>query len=263
MNLPIERYLAVAEGAARRAGQVLVQMKSAFTVWQKGWQDLVTNADVAAENAARESVLAAFPRHTVLAEEDQAEFDPDASFRWIIDPLDGTTNYVHGLDYYAVSIALAHEGELLVGVIYAPEREECFRAASGRGAFRNGQRIHVSDVPRLREALVGTGFPPELDRRPDLLELFKRISCRSHAVRRLGSTALNLAYTAAGQFDAFYSATIHSWDVAAGALLVREAGGHVSNLDGRSYSLHRPDIVGSNGRIHDEIIAIAAEVLQL
>jgi len=263
VKLELDRYLELAEQAARRAGQVLLDMKGRFTVRRKGWQDLVTSADLAAQEAARECLLDAFPDHTVLGEEAPSRFDPTAPFRWIIDPLDGTTNYVHGLDYYAVSIALEHKYNLLVGVIYAPELQQCFKAANGQGAFCNDTQIKVSDVADIADALVATGFPPQLDKRPDLIKLFERYSVKTHAVRRLGSTALNLAYTAMGRFDAFYSATIHSWDVAAGALLVWEAGGSVSNLDGGTYDLYRPDILATNGHIHQQMLNVAADVLEL
>jgi myo-inositol-1(or 4)-monophosphatase len=250
-------YCDAAERAARQGGAVLREMAGEVAVTEKAPGDLVTAADLAAQQVIQQALLAEFPDHTFLGEESGCAPDPAAEFRWIVDPLDGTTNYVHGLEFYAVSIALEARGELVAGVIYEPASGRCFRATAGGGAFMDGQPIRVSAVSALRHALLVTGFPPNLRGRTDLWELFEAFCGASHSVRRLGSATLDLAYVACGRFDGFYAGNLHCWDAAAGVLLVREAGGHVTNLDGTPYNLYTPDILASNGLIHDAMVQIA------
>lgn len=256
--MDLKRFCAVAEHAARRAGAILLDMAGKVSVREKGRGDLVTTADLASQESIRETLLTAFPSHTFLGEESIAAPDPAADFRWIVDPLDGTSNYVHGLEFFAVSIGLEHRGEQIVGVIYDPSADRCFKATAGGGAFLNDAPIRVSAVDSLRAALLVTGFPPGMRDRADLLRLFEEFCSESHSVRRLGSAALDLAYVASGRFDGFYAPNLHPWDAAAGAVIVREAGGRVTNLDGTPYNLYTPDILASNGAIHGAMVCVAA-----
>ena len=256
--MDLQRFCDVAEQAARCAGAILLDMAGKFSVREKGRGDLVTSADLASQEAIRETLLAAFPSHSFLGEESTVAPDPAADFRWIVDPLDGTSNYVHGLEFYAVSIGLEHRGELIAGVIYDPAAARCFKATAGGGAFLNDSPIRVSSVDFLRSALLVTGFPPGMRGRADLLRLFEEFCSESHSVRRLGSAALDLAYVACGRFDGFYAPNLHPWDAAAGAVIVREAGGLVTNLDGSPYNLYTPDILATNCRIHDAMVGVAA-----
>lgn len=255
------QLLAVAEWAARRAGQVLLDMRADATIREKGPGDLVTSADLAAQDVIRRTIHDRFPTHRILGEEGSAEPDPHSEFRWIVDPLDGTSNYVHRFEFFAVSIAAEHRGELLAGVIFDPTAKRCFTAWRCGGAWLNGQPIRVSPVTELRQALLCTGFPARMRGRRDLLALFEEFCSESHAVRRLGSAALDLAYVAMGSFDGFYSTHLHAWDAAAGVLLVREAGGCVTRLDGSAYDVDTPDILASNGRVHDAMSQLAGRSL--
>lgn len=236
---------------------MLLEMSGKVSVREKGRGDLVTSADLAAQELIREIVLGAFPTDAFLGEESVGAVESAADFRWIVDPLDGTSNYVHGLEFYAVSIGLEYRGNLVVGVVYEPVRDRCFRAADGAGATLNGTPIHVSEVDSLGSALLVTGFPPGMRGRADLLRLFEEFCCESHSVRRLGSAALDLVYVASGQFDGFYAPNLNPWDAAAGIVIVREAGGRITNLDGTPYSLETPDILASNGAIHDAMVEVS------
>ena len=250
-----------AEEAARQGGKILIEMADDFSVREKGLSDLVTSADLASQAAIRKRILEEFPQHTFLGEEGNEQPDPDAEYRWIVDPLDGTTNYVHGLEFFAVSIGLEFRGDLIVGVIYDPSFDRCFKATLGGGAFVADKAIRASQVDQLREALLVTGFPPGKHLRTEQVRLFVEYSTRSHSVRRLGSAALDLAYVACGRFEGFYSTSLQSWDAAAGALIVQEAGGQISNLDGTSYDLYTPDILATNGGIHEAMVEISKNVL--
>jgi myo-inositol-1(or 4)-monophosphatase len=251
-----KEHCEVAERAARQGGAILLDMAGRVSVREKGRGDLVTSADLASQEAIRETLLSAFPTHSFLGEESTGPQAPVGEFRWIVDPLDGTSNYVHGLEYYAVSIGLEYRSELVAGVIYDPTANRCFRASVGGGAFLNDAPIRVSAVDTLRSALLVTGFPPGLRGRPELLRLFEEFCSESHSVRRLGSAALDLAYIAIGRFDGFYAPNLQPWDAAAGVVIVREAGGRVSNLDGSPYTLYTPDILATNGRLHDAMVEV-------
>ncbi len=256
--------LQAAIDAARLAGDILLRYRGRVKARQKGPGDVVTKADVEAEEAIRQFLLDRFPSHGFLGEEGGGSGMPaSAPVRWIVDPLDGTANYLHGLDLFAVSIAAETDQGIEVGVIYGPAVQELYYAAREQGAWLNGEQIHVSAVPDLSNALLVTGFPPRPKRRPELLELFAAFCEASHAVRRLGSAALDLAYVAAGRFDGFYATHLNAWDCAAGVLLVTEAGGRVTQLDGSPFDLYVPDLLASNGLIHDQMIAVARQVLGL
>jgi myo-inositol-1(or 4)-monophosphatase len=246
-------YLQVAEEAARRAAAVLHEWRRRFRVREKGRFDFVTDADVASQQTIRDIVGHRFPKHDFLGEEDRAGtmlLAADAPPTWIVDPLDGTTNYLHDCPLYCVSIGLQVAGELVVGVVLDPSRAELFKAARGQGAWLGGERLSTSSVARLEDAMIATGFPADMRDRDDLYSYWRYFGLRTHALRRTGSTALNLAYVAAGRFDAYYAFDNHAWDVAAGAVLVREAGGVMTNTDGSRFDPFTPDGLASNGPLH-------------
>ena len=246
-------YLHVAEEAALQAAAVLQDWRRRFRVREKGRFDFVTDADLASQQKIREIIGRRFPDHDFLAEEDRsARVRPsaDAPPTWIVDPLDGTTNYVHDCPLYCVSIGLQVAGELVVGVVLDPSRPELFKAAKGQGAWLGDQRLATSSVARLEDAMISTGFPADMRDRDDLYSYWRYFGLRTHALRRTGSTALNLAYVAAGRFDAYYAFDNNPWDVAGGAVLVREAGGIISNTDGSPFDPFQPSSVASNGPLH-------------
>jgi myo-inositol-1(or 4)-monophosphatase len=256
------REHAVALEGAREAGRMLRdELGRARRIRFKGSPtNLVTEMDARAEAMIVDRLRRHFPDDGVLAEERGAS--PGTSGRrWIIDPLDGTTNYAHGVPVFAVSIALEVGGRVTVGVIYDPNHEELFSAERGAGAFLNGARLSVSPTATLDESLLATGFPYNIreDPRNNLAE-YGAFSLRSQGVRRMGSAVLYLAYVAAGRVDGYWELRLGAWDVAAGGLLVDEAGGRVTNLTGGPLDLETPEIVASNGRIHDAMLAVLAEV---
>ena len=239
MTTEMSSYAEVCEEAARSAGAVIQDWVGRTDVREKGPADLVTQADFASQEIIRKTVLGAFPDHAFLGEEEEngGQRSQRSESRWIADPLDGTTNYVHRVPHYAVSIALERKGELLVAAVYDPNRDECYTATAGGGAFLNGRPIHVSGVVELSDAVAAVGFPPQVQPdSPDLL-VFLDAAPRCQAIRRTGSTALNLCYLAAGRFDLYWSFGAKIWDVAAGILLVREAGGSVTAPNGGEFVL--------------------------
>ncbi len=260
MSDPYRECREVAERAAREAGGLLLGMYGKVAAREKRPGDLVTEADSASQRRIAEILASAFPGHTLLAEEDGAEPDPENPWRWVVDPLDGTTNFAHGFPFWCVSIALEHRGELVVGVIHNPITGQIFAATKGQGARLDGRPMAVSPAARLRDALIATGLPtpfePDADRN---LAIIRRMSTGTHSIRRTGSTALNLAYVAAGAFDVFYATSIHPWDVAAGVVLVREAGGRVSSLSGGAHDMYRRELLATNGLLGEEAVAALAE----
>jgi myo-inositol-1(or 4)-monophosphatase len=230
-------YLVICEQAARAGGQELLSWIGRFGVREKGPADLVTQADAAAQEVIRDIVLGAFPSHAFLGEEAAAEFDPATEHCWVVDPLDGTTNYVHQLPHYAVSVALVERGRPIVGVVLDPVRDECFSAVRGQGARLNNAPIRPSQVRDLAQALVAASFAAKVQPHSPEIDQFIAALLNCQAVRRTGSAALNLCYVAAGRFDAFWALSTKAWDVAAGILLVEEAGGVVSGLDGEPLDL--------------------------
>jgi len=248
-------HLEVCEAAARAGGRVLAEWRGRFGVAQKGHRDLVTEADVAAQREIRRIVLDAFPEHGFVGEETLPEAEPThtpvGGLRWIVDPLDGTTNYVHGFPAYCVSVALARGDEILAGAIYDPEREECFTARAGGGAFLDGRPIRAGATIDLDDALVAVSFPPHVTVDSGAVADFLAVVPHVHSLRRTGSTAINLAYIACGRLDAFWVRRIASWDVAAGLLLVAEAGGAVGPFVGGppgAVSLDRPVFIAAATR---------------
>lgn len=250
-------YLATAVRAAKLAGDVLLELRGKVAVERKaGHRDLVTEADRLAETTIRDVLLDAFPDHGIVGEETGVTPGND-QYRWFVDPLDGTTNYAHGLPLFATSIALERAGELLVGVIHFPVLNETYTAVKGRGAWRNGEPLRVSDETRLENALLVSGFPHDMSPgRPTNLDHLGNIVPRSRGVRLLGTAATDLAYVAAGVFDAYWDLDNAPWDVAAGVLLVREAGGKVTDMDGGDLDLMNARILASNGRLHEELLSV-------
>jgi myo-inositol-1(or 4)-monophosphatase len=246
-------YLKTCQDAAQAGGAVLLEWIGKFAVREKGPSDLVTEADVASQEAIRKVVIGRFPSHQFISEEQAPGAEPDAEYRWIVDPLDGTMNYVHGLHHYAVSVALVRGAEIVAGAIYEPWSRECYSAAKGEGAHLNGQKLRTSRVQSVSEALVVASFAAKVERSSPEISQFIAAVLGCQGVRRTGSAALNLCYVAAGRFDAFWALTTHAWDVAAGVLLVEEAGGVVTDLDGRPFDLRRPHPVATAGQpLHDQ-----------
>jgi myo-inositol-1(or 4)-monophosphatase len=242
---------------AREAGAFLKEKLHAdHSVDFKGEIDLVTEADRISEQMITARIRNLFPDHDIVAEE-STNITRGSEYRWIVDPLDGTTNYAHGHPVFCVSIALERMSEVVLGVIYNPMLEELFVAERGEGAFLEGGKIHVSSTGRLGEGLVATGFPYDVrENCRDALGYFDEMIPQAQAVRRQGSAALDLAYLAAGRFDGFWELRLRPWDTAAGWVLVEEAGGIVTDLYGKSYCLESPTIAASNGRIHGELLAV-------
>jgi myo-inositol-1(or 4)-monophosphatase len=249
--------------AARDAGQILAErFGRAIQITHKGDIDIVTEADVASERLITERIRSYYPRHAILAEESGATLainDQQSEFRWIIDPLDGTTNYAHGYPCFCVSIALEHKGRIEVGVIYDPTRDEMYAAERGAGATLNGRSIRVSEVDDLNRAMLCTGFPYDVRERGDFARHFSNFIMHAQAVRRDGSAALDLAYVACGKFDGFWEEGLNPWDVAAGVLLIEEAGGRVSRYDGSAFDIYTPPIMTSNGLIHEAMMRVLAK----
>jgi myo-inositol-1(or 4)-monophosphatase len=220
--------------------------------------DLVTDVDRACDALIRERVLAAFPGDGLLTEEG-AEARSTSGWRWIVDPLDGTTNYAHGFPHFAVSIAVERAGRVELGAIYDPIRDELFHAVRGGGAFRNGSPVRVSAAEKLEHSLLATGFAYDVhSARNENLEYFGRFMRRAQAVRRAGSAALDLAYVACGRFDGFWELSLHPWDVAAGLLLIEEAGGTASDFDGGPVPADATRVLASNGRLHAAMLEVLA-----
>jgi myo-inositol-1(or 4)-monophosphatase len=250
--------LNIAVKAARRAGSLInrAALEGALEVRAKNRNDFVTRVDKAAEQAIIDVIRRAYPEHSVLAEESGAAAGARPEFLWVIDPLDGTTNYIHGFPQYCVSIALEHKGTLTQAVVYDPAKNELFTASRGRGAFLDDRRMRVSRCDQLADALVGTGFPfKELGRLDLYMRQLRTIMETSAGVRRAGAAALDLAYLAAGRLDAFWEMGLSRWDMAAGALLIQEAGGLVSDLDGKAEFLDRGEIAAATPKVLPELLS--------
>jgi myo-inositol-1(or 4)-monophosphatase len=255
----VTKELEAALSAAKEAGEVLRKgFGGQHSVRYKGEVDLVTEVDEEAERVIREILLGAFPAYGILAEEG-GEQTGEEDARWIVDPLDGTTNYAHGLPIFCVSLALERVGEVVLGVVYDPIREEAYVAERGGGATLNGEPIRVSDTDELIQALIATGFPYDRPKMPEALELFGRFAAITRGMRRLGSTALDLCYVAAGRLDGYYERGIWAWDIAAGALILEEAGGKVMDYQGGMLDLEARQIVASNGTLNAAMTKLTGE----
>ncbi|MEB3328373.1 MAG: inositol monophosphatase family protein [Candidatus Sericytochromatia bacterium] len=228
----------------------------------KGAIDLVTEMDLASEAVILEGIRTRYPDHAILSEEAGAEAGASsasgAAYRWVVDPLDGTTNYAHGLPLFCVSIGLEHHGERVLGVIYAPMLGELYATERGGGATLNGRPLRVSTTERLERALLVTGFPYDVQVKATNLQHFSAFIHQAQAVRRLGSAALDLAWVAAGRFDGFWEPRLAPWDLCAGTLLVEEAGGRVSGYAGGPFSIHGKEVLATNGRLHDAMCGVLA-----
>jgi myo-inositol-1(or 4)-monophosphatase len=251
-------FLATAIEAVLRAGEVqMAQFGQAMRVEKKGAIDLVTEIDIEVERTFRAMIAERFPDHQVLGEEFGSADDRAhvPRFCWVFDPVDGTTNYAHGLPIFCSSLALEVDGEPVVAAVYDPTRKELFTAERGRGAWLNGQPLRVSTAASLIDSLLVTGFHYDVQRNPgDVIALFGAFISRARAVRRLGSAALDLCYVAAGRFDGFWEKKLQPWDVAGGALIVSEAGGEVTSMTGSPYSSRGGSVLATNGQIHAEML---------
>ena len=249
---------------ARDAGRLLAERfgRSTLQITNKSELDLVTESDLASERLIIDRIRTYHPRHAILAEESGAsgpgDQEPKSEWRWIIDPLDGTTNYAHGYPCFCVSMGLEHNGKMEVGVVYDPMRDEMFSAERGQGASLNGRRMEVSATPNLGSALLCTGFPYDVRERSEFARHFANFIMNAQAVRRDGAAALDLAYVACGRFDGFWEEGLKPWDVAAGALMVEEAGGRVSNYAGEPFNTFTPPIMASNGLVHEQMMQVLA-----
>ena len=247
---------------ARDAGRVLLERQGrGLQISSKGDIDLVTEADLAAEKLIIERIRSYYPRHAILAEESGAsEGAPSpagkSEWKWIIDPLDGTTNYAHGYPCFCVSIAVEREGKLDIGVVYNPVLDELFAAERGQGATLNDRTIRVSEIEDLNSAMLCTGFPYNVRERPDFARQFSNFTMRAQAVRRDGSAALDLAYIACGRFDGFWEDGLNPWDTAAGVLLIEEAGGLVTDFKSDPLNIYTPRVLASNGLIHHAMMRV-------
>jgi myo-inositol-1(or 4)-monophosphatase len=250
--------LTTAIEAVIHAGDVMMRrLGGDVRVNKKGAIDLVTEVDVEVEQAFRDMVSKRFPDHAVLGEELGGGSRAPAGPCWVFDPIDGTTNFAHGLPIFCASLALEIGGEAHVAAVYDPTRRELFTAERGRGAFLNGRCIQVSDAGTLVDAMLVTGFPYDVHERvEEIVGLFGAFVGRARAVRRLGSAAIDLCYVAAGRMDGFWESDLKPWDIAAGSLIVSEAGGRVTNLEGGPFSSRGRHVLASNGRLHDQMLDV-------
>jgi myo-inositol-1(or 4)-monophosphatase len=258
------QFLATAIEAVLHAGDVqMAHLGRDIRVDKKSAIDLVTEIDIEIERQFRAMIADRFPDHTVLGEEFGTGSGPVEAghYTWVFDPIDGTTNYAHGLPIFCSSLALEIDGEAVVGAIYDPNRRELFTAERGQGAWMNGAPLRVSRTGALIDSLLVTGFHYDIHKnRADLMELFSAMLGRARAVRRLGSAAIDLCYVAAGRFDGFWEKQLHAWDVAAGALIVAEAGGVVTTMEGSTHQSRKGSVLATNGLIHQEMLDKIREV---
>ena len=243
--------------AAKSAGLLLKRnIGRRHTIEFKGVIDVVTEMDIKAEDMIMKTIKARFPEHGILTEE-SFEQKSGSEYRWIIDPLDGTTNYSHGFPIFCVSIALEREGEIILGVVFNPMLNELFTAEKGKGAYLNSKRIRVSGISELTKSLLATGFPYDVRTSPDNnISHFANLAVRAQAIRRAGSAALDMCYVACGRFDGFWELKLKPWDTAAAMLIIKEAGGIVTDFNGSAFSLYSGETLASNGLVHDEMIEV-------
>jgi myo-inositol-1(or 4)-monophosphatase len=244
---------------AQEAGRLLRdRVGTKIDVAHKGAINIVTDVDIASERLIREAIATQYPRHQVLAEEGGLA-DSRSEYRWVIDPLDGTTNFAHGYPVFCVSIGLEYQGETVLGVVYDPMRDELFTAERGGGAALNQRPIRVSTTDSMMQSMLSTGFPYDI-RTSTLTNLdhWANFAMNAQALRRDGAAAIDLCYIACGRFDGFWELNLSPWDMAAGALIVNEAGGRVTDFSGGDFSIYKPEIIASNGLIHDRMVEIIA-----
>jgi len=263
MSQALHPMLNIAIKAARTAGSIINRASldvDLLKVNTKAPNDFVTEVDHAAEQAVIETLLTAYPGHGILAEESgRAHGARDSEYVWIIDPLDGTTNFIHGFPVYAVSIALTHKGQVQQAVVYDPSRDDLFYASKGRGAFRNDRRLRVSNRTRLADSLIGTGFPfRKGDNLKRYVKMFEDVMQNCAGLRRPGAAALDLCYVAAGWYDGFFETGLSPWDVAAGSLMVTEAGGLIGNFTGDADFMYQREAVAGNPKVYAQLVQILA-----
>lgn len=258
----IDAFRRIARAAAQAAGEILRDhWRFPKTIDYKGVIDLVTSVDRDCERKIIEVIRRGFPDHSILAEEETNIQNAQCAYRWIIDPLDGTTNFAHGYPQFCVSIALEQSSQVIFGLVYDPVRDERFEAALGQGATLNGEALCVSTVSELDKALLATGFPYDRRKFADFyLSYFKEFMIRCQGIRRAGSAALDLCYVACGRFDGYWELKLKPWDIAAGALILAEAGGRLSDFSGGRFSIDGRETLASNRLIHEEMVHIAAAV---
>ncbi len=261
-RLLYEEIRDVAVRLAREAGQIVRYYAGRVTVREKDYNELVTQADEEVQHFLTEAIRRNFPGHAILAEEDLGETQQGnerTPFRWIIDPIDGTTNFTHGVPPYGISLALQHEGRTVVGVVYDVPHDELFTAVRGGGVYVNGVRACVSSTATLREALITTGFPyREMGHLEEYLEALGRVMRATQGVRRPGAASIDLAWVACGRFDGFFETGLSPWDVAAGMLLVEEGGGRVTDFHGRPNPTFARQLLATNGRLHEALCELVA-----
>jgi len=252
-------FVRLAEQACRLAGQLQLEGQNQnLKIHYKGSINLVTDVDHLCEKAIVDLLQGTYPNHDILAEEGSGN-RKDSEFKWVIDPLDGTTNYAHGYPLYCTSIALEHKGEVVAGAVYEPNRDEMFLAEKGGGAALNGKKIHVSRVPEIGQAMLATGFAYNVrETANNNLDHFRKFILNAQALRRDGVAAVDLCYVAAGRYDGFWELNLFPWDVAAGFLMIVEAGGKVTNFSGKPFDIYSKEILASNGALHSTMV----EVLQ-
>ncbi len=253
----IQKRLDFSKEIAKRAGEILLSyFEKNFEVVKKGKIDLVTDADFKSENFLKSEISQNFPDDGILGEE-KGQKKGKNNIQWVVDPLDGTVNFSHSYPFFSVSIAIEREGEVLSGVVFDPIRDELFYGIKSGGAFLNGKKIEVSKVEKLVDSMLATGFPYDIhEARDNTIDLFVRFVKRAQAIRRDGSAALDICYVAMGRFDGFWERRLKPWDTAAATLILKEAGGVVSDFLGKEYSIYSPEILCSNGKIHGEMIEV-------
>ncbi len=256
-----DRYRQVAMAAAKEAGRIQMEhFGHSHSVEYKGEIDPVTIVDKLCDQTIADRISKAFPNHDLLTEERPSEIK-GSPWKWIIDPLDGTTNYLHGYPCFCVSIGLEVENEMRLGVVYNPVLDELFYAEKGEGAYLNGNRLSVSRESHLGRSLLCTGFPYDIRENGDFyLRYFRQLMMKSFGIRRPGSAAIDLCYLAAGRFDGFWEFKLHSWDMAAGSLMITEAGGKVTDFKGEAFNIYSGEILASNGLIHQEMLQAMGEI---
>ncbi|OQW43467.1 MAG: inositol monophosphatase [Nitrospira sp. HN-bin3] len=257
-SLSHDVLLQAAVEAGQAAGTLLLRYaETGFQIEYKNPINLVTDADRAAEQCVIDLLKTRFPDHHFLAEERGRDDEGSSPYRWIIDPLDGTTNFAHGYPTYCVSVGLEYEGRCIMGVVFDPSRNELFTAIEHRGAYLNGRPIHVSNTKSLDSSLLVTGFAYDIrETKRNNLDHFAKFALKAQGLRRTGSAALDLCYVAAGRFDGFWEVRLSPWDMAAGSVIAREAGGRLTDFSGNNLSIYGQELVASNGRIHEAMLAV-------
>ena len=262
LTLNSTELLDVAENAARLGAKCLLDWIDKFRVSEKGRADLVTDADFASQTAIVNHISERFPTHHMLGEEGLTRAEGESDYRWVIDPLDGTSNYVHGFPYYCVSIGLEFQGELVLGVVYDPNRDEMFSAFRDQGAKLNGKSINPSPIKSLDQAMLLASLPVGTNGQGIAIDRFLRVLPVAQALQRTGSAALNLCYVSAGRIEGYWSSTLKPWDMAAGVLICRESGGTVTSIEDAGFTIETPSVLATNGtNIHADLQSLLMDPL--